>query len=149
MDTRWSDEVITKHIWFITPRNDAWDVLPTGCAHMFSISLIKSRLSTQLTVSSCYFATALKFGSPILFQGKSKQCLTRFRHWTWLSSETQTETQTSQTRTCENWWRRQKICQVIINEPKLQLWDVINPIESNEARMTGVVWISHGWPCSI
>lgn len=47
---------------------------------------------------------------------------------------------------------RKKKCQLtedIMHEPKLHLWDVINPIESNEARMTQGAWISHGWPSSI
>lgn len=45
-----------------------------------------------------------------------------------------------------------KKCQLtedIMHEPKLHLWDVINPIESNEARMTQGAWISHGWLSSI
>lgn len=45
-----------------------------------------------------------------------------------------------------------KKCQLtedIMHEPKLHLWDVINPIESNEGRMTLGAWISHGWLSSI
>lgn len=45
-----------------------------------------------------------------------------------------------------------KKCQLtedIMHEPKLHLWDVINPIESNEGRLTQGAWISHGWLSSI
>lgn len=59
------------------------------------------------------------------------------------------------------WWRgsdqdqdgkKKKRCQLtedIMHEAKLYLWDVINPIESNEARMTQGAWISHVWLSSI
>lgn len=42
-NTDWSCELIMKHIRFNASFNDAWDVFPTGSAHVSSISLIKSR----------------------------------------------------------------------------------------------------------
>lgn len=41
----------------------------------------------------------------------------------------------------------EKICRLIktiIHELKSQLWDVMNPIENDERRMTQGTWISHG-----
>lgn len=49
----------------------------------------KDSLSTQLTVNSCYFAGALKYGSAILFQEELRKALNQIMTWTSSDAEIQ------------------------------------------------------------